>query len=200
MSRDWTAIKSHPVLPTAPEIAAMAEAVRKIGREEPMHAGAGAIIGVQALSGNLDLTAPQPAPAQEAKGPAAPASSNPMDFFAKKKDGETDKKDEDDEDGKGKSSGSGSKGVAPKSDEVQTVPKERFDSMEAVEQKAKGGMTMMPEGLSDAVKAILKSAADTLSAGLFGTPELQPGAQGSGGDSRTVKPGNAPTSGTPFKR
>lgn len=71
--------------------------------------------------------------------------------------------------------------------------------MEAVEQKAKGGMTMMPEGLSEEVKGILKGAADTLAAGLFGTPELKAGVAG-GGDSRTVKPGNAPTSGTPFKR
>ena len=195
-----------------------------MGREDAMRVGAMSIIGVQALNGNLDLTpapqqqqqqpaaapapATQPAPLQEApapqqaKQPAAPASTgNPMDFFTKKKaeDAKKDEakkddvKQEDDEEekeGEGKSSGSGSKGIAPKKDDTQTVPKERYDAAEAVEQRAKTGMNMMPEGLSDEVKGILKSAADTLAAGLFGTPELRAGVQ-SGGDSRTIKPANA---------
>lgn len=205
MSRDWTAAKAGVPVPTAPEIAAISDAVRKIGREEPMRAGAMSIIGVQSLSGNLDLTAPAqpqqvqtppPAPRESAPAPAPmDRPANPMDFFAKKKAGEdgkeedADKEKEGEEEGKS-SSGSGSKGVAPKADDkIQTVPKERYDAAEAVEQRAKTGMTMMPEGLSDEVKGILKSAADTLAAGLFGTPELKAGVQ-SGGDSRTVKPAN----------
>lgn len=193
MHKDWTAARAGNAVPTAPEIAAMAEAVRKIGHEEPMRAGGTAIISAQALSGNLDFTAP--APVETPKETTSKSSSNPMDFF-KKKDED---KEEGDEDGEGKSSsGSGSKGVKI-SDEIKEVPAEHFDAMEAVEERAKSGMTMMPEGLSDAVKTILKGAADTLMAGLFGTPELKAGAQ-AGGDSRTVKPGNAPTAGSPFKR
>jgi len=208
MSRDWTAAKSESAIPTSPEIAAITDSIRRVGREDPMRAGAMGIIGVQALNGNLDLSAApqqaQPSTAREAGPAAAPAPmdrpGNPMDFFAKKKsdDAKKDdtqkdgaqKDDEDDKEGEGKSSGSGGKGVAPKKDEIQNVPTDRYDAAEAVEQRARTGMTMMPESLSEEVKGILKSAADTLAAGLFGTPELQPGAQ-SGGDSRTIKPANA---------
>lgn len=193
MHKDWTAAKAGSAIPTAPEIAAMAEAVRKIGREEPMRAGGMAIISAQALSGNLDFTAqPTAAPAQKEAAPAQ--STNPMDFFKKKEDADKDG----DKDGEGKSSGGDSRGAKIK-DEIKEVPVSQFDAIQAVDERAKSGMTMMPEGLSDAVKSILKGAADNLMAGLFGTPELKAGAQ-AGGDSRTVKPGNAPTSGTPFKR
>jgi intracellular multiplication protein IcmO len=209
MSKDWTAAKGETPALASPELAAMAQAVkmrRKSG--EPLRDAALAIIGMQALSGNLDLTPAQVAAeitAPASTGPKAPA--NPMDFFTKKKeadadaqkaakDAKADDKDGDDdgeEEGKGSASGGG--GKQPKQrDDIQNVPTERFDAMKAVEQKAKGGMTMMPENLTDAVKSILKSAADTLAAGLFGTPEIRP-TQGSGGDSRTVKPANAPPAG-----
>ncbi len=210
MNKDWTAAKGAPAVLTSPEIAAMTQAIRMRGKSgEPLRDGALAIIGVQSLSGNMDMTPAQvagDAASIPASGPKAPA--NPMDFFTKKKEEEAaaaaakadDAKDgEEEEEGKGSASGGG--GKQPKvRDDIQNVPVERFDSMQAVEQKAKGGLTMMPENLTDAVKSILKSAADTLAAGLFGTPELQVGAA-SGGDSRTVKPGNAPIQNTtPFKR
>lgn len=214
MSKDWTAAKSEKAIASEPEIAAMAQAASRMGKQDITRAGGLAIIGVQALSGSLEhaasATTARVDNAQQsaaATTPAPPASSNPMDFFSKKKadqpnedaaEKEEEDEDESDREGKGKASGGGGKGVAPKKDDIQTVPKERYDSMEAVEQKAKTGMTMMPEGLSDAVKDILKGAADTLAAGLFGAPELRPGTTGSGGG-QVVKPANAPTGG-PFKR
>ncbi len=201
MSRDWTAAKGNK-LSANPELQAMVHATT-LRTGDPMRDGALAVIGLQALNGNLDLT-PAPASATPAEKPQG--NANPMDFFGarKKLDDLTETEDDkgEGEDGKtGGSSGGGGKAPkqAVKDDNIQSVPKERFDSMEAVDTKARTGMTMMPEGLSDEVKGILKSAADNLAAGLFGTPDLAPGAQG-GGDSRTVKPASAPTSGSPFKR
>jgi len=218
MTKDWTAAKAAAPVANSPEIAALAKGAKMAAGQDPMRAGGYGIIGIQALSGSLDAPAQAAAPAQPVQAP-----TNPLAAFTKKDDAagapakpntnwadiikednkdlgideDTDDDTDTDKDGEGKASGggSGSRGLKGK-DDVQIVPKERYDSAEAVEQKAKTGMTMMPEGLSEEVKTILKSAADTLAAGLFGSPQLQPGAQG-GGDSRTIKPANATT---PFKR
>lgn len=197
MSRDWTAKKSAPAVPVAPEIAALAAGVKLAKGQDPMRAGAFGVIGIQALNGTLESTV-----GGNAGGPA-PAATAPAGNFAKKDISWTDaikadkieeEKDAEDE-GEGKSgSSSGGRGLKQK-DDVQIVAKESYDSAEAVEQRAKTGMTMMPEGLSEEVRGILKGAADTLAAGLFGTPQLQ--ATATGGDSRTVKPANVTT---PFKR
>ncbi|NBX66338.1 MAG: type IV secretion protein IcmO [Proteobacteria bacterium] len=215
MSRDWTARKSSPAIPVAPEIAAIADGVRLLRNKDPMRAGSMGIVGVQVLNGGIDVSAPAQATTAKQAATPAPAPekpSNPMDFFSKKDDGKkwadaikdenqksegSDKKEDDeDKDGKSSSSGGGGKGLKQK-DEVQIVPKERYDAMEAVEEKAKTGMTMMPEGLSDEVKSILKGAADTLAAGLFGTPQLGLQSSGSGGG-QVAKPVSQP--GSPFKR
>ncbi|MCB1537551.1 MAG: type IV secretion system DNA-binding domain-containing protein [Rhodospirillales bacterium] len=207
MSPGWTAAKGGK-LPLAPEIAAIAQSTR-LNTGDPMHDGALAIVGVQALNGNLDQMAAPAGTAAAQDSTQASASTNPMDFFAsRKKLDEVADKDGDDTEGKGKSgSSSGGGGKAPKTAEnatdsanIQNVPQGKFDSMEAVEHKAKTGMTMMPENLSDEVKSILKSAADNLAAGLFGSPELQPGAAGGGGG-KGLKLPNAPLNNTtPFKR
>lgn len=217
MSRTWTASQSATKLPTSPEIAAIAAHVKQFSGADALKAAALSIVAVQALSGSLDYVAPGTSDTGSAGGAGTSAPSNPMSGFAKRdaSDGDTMKwsdllekeknadaqsvtEDADEDEDEGKSgSGSGSKGVKQAKD-IENVPNERFDSMEAVEAKAKG-MTMMPEGLSNEVKAILKSAADTIAAGLFGTPQLQPGASsGSGGQGQ--KPANAPTSTSPFKR
>jgi intracellular multiplication protein IcmO len=190
MTRDWTAKKSTKAIATSPEIAALAKASIMAQGQDPIRAGGFGIIGIQALSGKLDFTPPA-----QPKKPEPEKPANPMDFFSKKDEkpnwadtlDEEDKDDETEGKASGKS-GSGSKGV-------KIIPVEEYDAQDAVEQKAKTGITLMPEGLSDEVKNILKGAADTLAAGLFGTPELRFGQGGS--DSRTVKPANTTS---PFKR
>ena len=98
--------------------------------------------------------------------------------------------DEDDEtEATGKTSSTG--GVSP------TVAREDYSVEDAIAQKAENGLTMLPENLSDEVKEILKSAADTLTAGLFNPPTLEQYAQGGEGDSKglkakTVTPGQQP--------
>ncbi|MBU6234654.1 MAG: type IV secretion system DNA-binding domain-containing protein [Alphaproteobacteria bacterium] len=211
MSKDWTAKKSAPAIPVAPEIAAMAEGVRMAQALDPVKAGGLALVNVQALNGNLDYASAQGAGTSSAgaqKPAAAPTEEkqNPMGAFAKKDDKkgwadtvkDDDKKDEEDgeDDKEGKSSGD-SKGMKKKRDDVEIVPKERYDAQQAVEEKAKTGITMMPEGLSDEVRGILKGAADNLAAGLFGTPQLGLQSSGSGGG-QTAKPVSQP--GSPFKR
>lgn len=74
-------------------------------------------------------------------------------------------------------SGSSSGGIAP----------EDYSVEEAIAQKAENGLTILPENLSDEVKEILKSAADTLTAGLFSPPTLEEYAQGGAGDSKGLK-------------
>ncbi len=218
MSRDWTAKKSAPAIPMAPEIASIVQGVRMAKGQDPLRAGGFAIIGVQALNGTIEA-APAAAGAtqQQPQTVAVPEKpANPMDFFSKKDDGKkwadaikdddleenlVEADDDDDDDGEkdkeGKSSSGDSKGLKQKKDDVQIVPKERYDATQAVEEKAKSGMTMMPEGLSDEVKTILKGAADTLAAGLFGTPQMGLESSGSGGG-QVAKPVSQP--GSPFKR
>ena len=63
-----------------------------------------------------------------------------------------------------------------------------FTSVEAsIEAKAESGLTILPENLSDEVKDILKSAAETLTAGLFSPPSMDRYAQGGQGDSKGFK-------------
>lgn len=210
MSRDWTAKKSAPAVPMAPELAALVNGVRAARGKDPMRAGGMGIVGIQVMNGGLETAATtQPAQqtAQTAAAPEKPA--NPMNFFSKKDDGkkwadaikvdedEEDSDDEGKEDEEGKSSSSGDSRGMKKKDEIQIVPKERYDAMQAVDEKAKSGMTMMPEGLSEEVKTILKGAADALAAGLFGTPQLGLQSSGSGGG-QVAKPVSQP--GSPFKR
>ena len=104
-------------------------------------------------------------------------------------DDTTDVQDEDDETEADKTSSSG--GVSP------AVAREDYSVEDAIAQKAENGLTMLPENLSDEVKEILKSAADTLTAGLFNPPTLEQYAQGGEGDSKglkakTVTPGQQP--------
>ncbi|HEY8963889.1 MAG TPA: TraM recognition domain-containing protein [Alphaproteobacteria bacterium] len=209
MSRTWTASSAETKTLVSPEIAAITDHLKNGNRRDPLKAAAMSIVAVQALSGSLEYSTPGATTESTSARSAAP--SNPMAGFAKKEAAPEDnmkwsdllakeqqaeeKPSEEDEDGeeeqRGSASGGGGKGV-------KTVPNKDFDSMEAVEQQAKTGMTLMPEGLSNEVKAILKSAADTIASGLFGTPQLQATSSGSG--SQGVKPANAPTSGSPFKR
>lgn len=203
MSRDWTAKKSAPALPVSPEIAAIAEGARIGASQDPMKSGGFAIVSLLALNGGLDTSTKASGAASATGGEQQkPADQNPMGMFAKKDEKkswadtvETEEDGDDEEEGK---SSSGDSRGAKKKDAVEIVPKEDYDAMKAVEEKARSGITMMPEGLSDEVKSILKGAADTLAAGLFGTPELGYGAAG-GSDSRTIKPANAQP-GSPFKR
>jgi len=67
---------------------------------------------------------------------------------------------------------------------------------DAIAEKAEGGMTILPDNLSDEVKNILKSAADTLTAGLFNPPTMDRYSQGAG-DSKGLKANNVSPNQTP---
>lgn len=100
---------------------------------------------------------------------------------------EQEDEDEEDESRSGSTSSSDSRSVAV----------DNYSADEAVETKAREGLTVLPETLSDEVKDILKSAAETLTAGLFNPPTLDDRyAQGGDGDSRSFKskmgPGQGP--------
>jgi intracellular multiplication protein IcmO len=86
--------------------------------------------------------------------------------------------EETDEDTEKSSSSSG--GISP----------DNYSAEEAVAQKADSGMTILPDNLSDEVKAILKSAADTLTSGLFSPPTMDRYAEGGSGDSKGFKASN----------
>jgi len=92
-----------------------------------------------------------------------------------------DEEDEDSEEEEGAQSSSSSDSRAMSAD--------NYSSVEAVEIKAREGLTVLPENLSDEVKEILKSAADILTAGLFNPPTLDEryAEGGGGGDSRGFK-------------
>ena len=70
------------------------------------------------------------------------------------------------------------------------VSPEIFTAEEAVAHKAESGMTILPDNLTDEVKAILKSAADTLTSGLFSPPTMDRYGQGGAGDSKGFKAKN----------
>lgn len=95
---------------------------------------------------------------------------------------ESSEKEEGEETGTSSSSG----GVSPS----------EFSVDDAIAQQAESGMTILPENLSDEVKAILKSAADTLTSGLFSPPTLDQYGQGSG-DSKGLKANNVSPNQTP---
>lgn len=85
--------------------------------------------------------------------------------------------DDEDEGGEGTTSGStggGSKGLHDMLVDVDEMPLDEYSAEDAVEVKANTGMTLLPDGLTDEVKLILKQAADTLKAGLVGTPNMVP--------------------------
>ncbi len=96
----------------------------------------------------------------------------------------TEQKETNDDEEKDSSSSSG--GVSPS----------EFSVDDAIAEKAESGMTILPENLSDEVKAILKSTADTLTAGLFTPPTLDKYAQGSG-DSKGLKANKVSPNQTP---
>ena len=75
------------------------------------------------------------------------------------------------------SSSSGSKGI-PVSD---------YTAEEAIAEKAENGTVILPDELSDDVRDILKSAADTLTAGLFNAPTIDQYSQDGAGDSKGFK-------------
>jgi intracellular multiplication protein IcmO len=71
-----------------------------------------------------------------------------------------------------------------------------YTAEEAVKQKAENGLTILPENLSDEVKEILQSAAETLTAGLFTPPTLETYNQGQGDSkgfkAKTISPAQTP--------
>ncbi len=111
-------------------------------------------------------------------------------------DTQTDAMDDEDEDSgdtRGSASGgSSSGGVKPDLSDVHEVKAEQYSPEKAVEEKARSGATLLPEGLSDEVKSILKGAADSLSAGLFGAPTIQQDAEKTAEAAPTRKPPTTP--------
>jgi len=91
---------------------------------------------------------------------------------------EDQKTDETGEDDAASSSGSGG-GVKPGD----------YSAEDAVTQQAESGLTILPENLSEDVQNILKSAAETLTSGLFTPPSVDRYHQGAG-DSKGLKANN----------
>lgn len=83
-----------------------------------------------------------------------------------------------------------------KSSSSGSVSPADFSVDEAIAKQAESGMTILPENLSDEVKSILKSAAETLTAGLFSPPTVDSYAQGAG-DSKGFKANNVSPNQTP---
>jgi intracellular multiplication protein IcmO len=80
-----------------------------------------------------------------------------------------------------------SSGSSDSQSPTKIVANADYNVEDAIAEKAESGTTILPENLSDDVKNILKSAADTLTAGLFSPPTLDKYAQGGEGDSKGFK-------------
>lgn len=116
----------------------------------------------------------------------APITAPSADNFAV---GSTDTEQDDEDEDEGTQSSSSSS-------DSRTMAVEDYSAIDAVETKAREGLTVLPENLSDEVKEILKSAADTLTAGLFNPPTLDERyAEGGSGDSRSFKAKTGPGQG-----
>ena len=92
----------------------------------------------------------------------------------------------------GTESGGSDSMVKPKADSnaSPTTEEQPYSAEEAVNEKAETGLTILPDNLSDEVKNILKSAADSVTAGLFSKPTMDRYAQGGQGDSKGFKAKN----------
>jgi hypothetical protein len=87
--------------------------------------------------------------------------------------------------------------TSSESSDARSVALETYNVEEAIQEKADAGTVSLPDTLSDEVKNILKSAADTLTTGLFNPPTMDQYASGGTGDSRghtakKLSPGQQP--------
>lgn len=209
--------KMDPVRAAAAALATAAMALG-IASEDAVAAQPAASSGYSAPAGNSSgSNAPAAAP-DDNRGDGSPMSffskapSKPMeenrdsgmswaDLISDGGKGDIDTKQHADEDGddtadedsgRASSGGSSSGGFKPDLSSVQDVKADQYSAEKAVEEKARSGATLLPEGLSDEVKSILKGAADSLSAGLFGTPTLRQDAEKTADAAPVRKPPTTP--------
>lgn len=198
VSKKWTAMNADVASNENADIMVMLEGFKKVQGEDAtgLKAGAMALVNLYAQDNEIDASAGSVASAAGAKigsqnedlnvktksvsqdsgattgDPSKKSWKDIIGLSNLKKGDEGEGDDEEDE----TSSSSGGGGKKPK--DVKEVPLEEFDSEDAVDLQADEGVTLMPEGLSDEVKDILKEAADNISNGLFSKPELDQSATG----------------------
>lgn len=189
-SKTWTASKAAAIAPKSKEIEQILEGFQlaKGPNTSGLEAGAMAITHLYALAnpGEVESAAPAktasgiPGMAASAAAPqatatparAADAGNSPLTWADIIGGAGSGKEGEDEDEGSGNGSSSGGSGGRKPKATVKDVPLEQFSAEDAVETLAEEGVTLMPEGLSDDVKQILKEAADNISAGLFSKPSL----------------------------
>ena len=161
--------------------------------------------GAMALAHLYAVQNPDAVTAKEAKKQEAPKPAEPQveseksemswsDIMNSSEDKETqtvtmnqaDESAEDSEEDEGTTTSSSGGGVKPSEYSVE----------DAIAQQAESGLTILPENLSDEVKDILKSAAETLTSGLFSAPSMDRYHQGTG-DSKGLKASNVKPNQTP---
>ena len=182
VDKEWNAKKADISVESNAEIEKMAEdldILQPVEADDPLKTGALALTGMYLLDHPDALeqadTLAQPKaktepPQQQAQTPQTPASQ-PLPktggddslTWANVINGDvlSDDEGDEEEDGEAGSGGSGSSAVNPD-----------YSASDAVDQMARDGTADMPDNLSDAVKDILKSAAESLSAGLFSLPTI----------------------------
>lgn len=186
-SKKWTAMKADVVTNDNADINAMLEGFKMVKGPDAtgLQAGAIALANYYAQHNDVDAAAssgdagtqaktppssPLPTPPAEEK--EQPSGDSPLSWTDIIKGAESG--DDEDEEGT-TSSGSGDSARKPDMSDVEEVPLDQFSSEDAVNAQADEGTTLMPEGLSDEVKEILKEAADNISSGLFSKPVIDKG-------------------------
>lgn len=194
--KTWTAAKADIETPANPDLQTLIEGVTGATNADlnAVEQGAMALAHLYATH-NPDAIKPK----AEAAGTTAPASTESekdkpasaktdmsweelMGLKSPQNKDETDEDTDNADDSAGESGG----GLTPQPSSVDDA----YSADNAVTQKAETGETILPDNLSDEVKNILKSAADSLTAGLFSPPTLDRYAQGGQGDSKGFKAKN----------
>lgn len=179
VNKEWSAEKADISVESTREIDKLADGLdilEPVEANDPLKTGALALTAMHLLDhpDALDqaeaLAKPKEKSQPKAEKPQSAAASSEAQkapnqenslTWANVINGDVLTDDDGDEDDEEEGSGSGSSAVNPD-----------YSAQDAVEKMAREGVADMPDNLSDAVKDILKSAADSLSAGLFSLPTI----------------------------
>lgn len=190
-NKEWTAeaadIQAEPTI-AVDDLADGLDILSPVEANDPLKTGALALTKMylrdhpEALEQAETLAQPKAKPGEAKPQPNAATQKKDDDSLTWENVINGDVLSDDEEEGEtegGNASGSGSSAVNPD-----------YSATDAVSQMAQDGTVDMPDNLSDAVKDILKGAAESLSAGLFSLPTI---ASDAGADS-PMPPKQPPTS------
>lgn len=186
--KSWTAHKADVKAPAEPDLEIILDGMKDAAKADlsAIEQGAMALTNLyvhehpDALKDKPEQNT-DPAETDEDNGEAESGGMSWADLMG---DGNA---DSDADDGEGDINEDEAQGSGSGGSRAPAAKDSEYTAEDAVMQKAENGLTILPDNLSDEVKDILKSAAETLTAGLFTPPTLEQYGQGGSGDSRGLK-------------